>query len=160
MMGVVANNEVEANINFQRIPIDINRTDDTLGVGDLYPSAGISWNSGINNYKLYATGDIPVGDYDPKRLANIGIGHGAIDCGHTHKLPCLFGGQWRPINTVSEKVGSALRSRRGRHNKRRSRLMFVKMGGWTPVITCLGYPEFIVGPFGKSRQKRCRSETT
>ena len=72
MMGIVANNEVEANINFQRIPVDISRTDDTLGVGDLYPQASISWNSGVNNYKLYATGDIPVGDYDPKRLANIG----------------------------------------------------------------------------------------
>lgn len=27
------------------------------------------------------TGDIPVGAYDPRRLANIGIGHGAIDGG-------------------------------------------------------------------------------
>lgn len=26
-------------------------------------------------------GDIPVGSYDPKRLSNIGIGHGAIDDG-------------------------------------------------------------------------------
>jgi hypothetical protein len=29
----------------------------------------------------YITGDIPVGAYDPNRLANIGIGHGAIDAG-------------------------------------------------------------------------------
>ncbi len=29
----------------------------------------------------YVRGGIPVGDYDPKRLANIGIGHGAIDGG-------------------------------------------------------------------------------
>jgi hypothetical protein len=27
------------------------------------------------------TGDAPVGDYDPMRLANLGIGHGAIDAG-------------------------------------------------------------------------------
>ena len=29
----------------------------------------------------YVAGDIPVGDYNPTRLANIGIGHGAIDVG-------------------------------------------------------------------------------
>ena len=29
----------------------------------------------------YVTGDIPVGDYEPNRLSNIGIGHGAIDGG-------------------------------------------------------------------------------
>ena len=27
----------------------------------------------------YLAGDIPVGSYNPDRLANIGIGHGAID---------------------------------------------------------------------------------
>ena len=30
---------------------------------------------------VYVTGDAPVGDYDPTRLANLGIGHGAIDTG-------------------------------------------------------------------------------
>ena len=29
----------------------------------------------------YITGDIPVGAHDPNRLANLGIGHGAIDDG-------------------------------------------------------------------------------
>jgi hypothetical protein len=29
----------------------------------------------------YVTGDIPVGAYDSDRLANLGIGHGAIDAG-------------------------------------------------------------------------------
>ena len=29
----------------------------------------------------YLAGDIPVGSYNPDRLANIGIGHGAIDTG-------------------------------------------------------------------------------
>ena len=29
----------------------------------------------------YVTGDIPVGAYDPSRLSNIGIGHGALDAG-------------------------------------------------------------------------------
>lgn len=49
--------------------------------GDLYPTLKLKWNQGINNYMVYATGDIPVGDYSPARLANIGIGHGAIDVG-------------------------------------------------------------------------------
>jgi hypothetical protein len=39
------------------------------------------WNSGVNNFMVYGAGDIPVGDYDPNRLANLGIGHGAIDFG-------------------------------------------------------------------------------
>jgi hypothetical protein len=41
----------------------------------------LKWNSGVHNFMTYATGDIPVGAYDPSRIANIGIGHGAIDGG-------------------------------------------------------------------------------
>jgi len=37
---------------------------------------------------IYGTGDIPVGDYDQNRLANLGLGHGAID-----------GGEATPIST-------------------------------------------------------------
>lgn len=61
--------------------IDGQRTDTLVGFGDLYPMATLKWNSGVNNFMLYATGDIPVGDYDPDDLANLGIGHGAIDGG-------------------------------------------------------------------------------
>jgi hypothetical protein len=50
-------------------------------VGDVVPQAALKWNAGVNNYMIYATGDIPVGNYDPTRLANLGIGHGAIDGG-------------------------------------------------------------------------------
>jgi hypothetical protein len=50
-------------------------------VGDLYPTATLRWNQGVNNFMTYITGDIPVGAYDPTRLANLGIGHGAIDAG-------------------------------------------------------------------------------
>jgi hypothetical protein len=58
-------------------------------VGDLFPQATLKWNQGVNNYMVYATGDIPVGDYDSKRLANLGIGHGAIDggAGYTYLNP-------------------------------------------------------------------------
>jgi hypothetical protein len=51
------------------------------GFGDLYPSATLRWNSGVNNFMIYGTGDIPVGQYSSTQLANIGIGHGAADGG-------------------------------------------------------------------------------
>ena len=46
--------------------------------------------SGVNNSMVYGTGLIPIGDYDPNRLANLGIGHGAIDFGggYTYFDPC------------------------------------------------------------------------
>ena len=56
-------------------------SDSTTGVGDLYPIVSLKWHNGVNNWMTYATGDIPVGSYDPNRLANLGIGHGAIDGG-------------------------------------------------------------------------------
>jgi hypothetical protein len=56
-------------------------SDSLTSVGDLYPMMTLKWNSGVNNYMTYLTGDIPVGAYDPNRLTNLGIGHGAIDGG-------------------------------------------------------------------------------
>src|SRR5260370_26417019 len=55
--------------------------DSVSGFGDLYPKATIRWNAGVNNYMTYLTGDVPVGAYSATRLANLGIGHGAIDWG-------------------------------------------------------------------------------
>jgi hypothetical protein len=52
-----------------------------MGFGDIYPQASLRWNNGVHNFMVYGTGDIPVGAYDPNRLANLGIGHGAIDGG-------------------------------------------------------------------------------
>ncbi len=51
------------------------------GFGDLYPLFTLRWNAGVNNFMTYVTGDIPVGAYNSSNLANIGIGHGAIDAG-------------------------------------------------------------------------------
>jgi hypothetical protein len=56
-------------------------SDALTSVGDLYPMITLKWNNGVHNWMTYATGDIPVGAYDPNRLSNIGIGHGAIDGG-------------------------------------------------------------------------------
>ena len=59
------------------------------GFGDLYPQASLRWNMGVHNVMTYVRGDIPVGAYDPRRLANLGIGHGAIDggAGYTYFNP-------------------------------------------------------------------------
>lgn len=66
-------------------PFAVTRTgsigDSVTSVGDLYPQVTLKWNQGVHNFMTYVTGDIPVGAYDPNRLANLGIGHGAIDGG-------------------------------------------------------------------------------
>lgn len=66
-------------------PIGVTRTgsigDSITSVGDLYPQATLKWNAGVHNFMTYINGDIPVGAYSPTRLANLGIGHGAVDGG-------------------------------------------------------------------------------
>jgi hypothetical protein len=66
-------------------PLSITRSvalqQDTTGFTDLIPMFTDRWNAGVNNYMAYITGDIPVGLYSSSNLANIGIGHGAIDGG-------------------------------------------------------------------------------
>src|SRR5262249_52409751 len=54
---------------------------EATGFGDLYPEVMLRWNQGVHNYMLFVDGDIPVGLYSSSSLANIGIGHGAIDAG-------------------------------------------------------------------------------
>ena len=56
-------------------------SDSVTGFGDLIPQFALRWNAGVNNYMTYITGDIPVGAYQSTRLANIGLGHGAVDAG-------------------------------------------------------------------------------
>ena len=56
-------------------------TESVTGFGDLIPQASLRWNFGVHNVMTYITGDIPVGAYDPRRLANLGIGHSALDGG-------------------------------------------------------------------------------
>src|SRR5262249_49646596 len=59
----------------------ITRQQDTTGFTDIIPMFTDRWNAGVNNYMVYITGDIPVGTYSSSNLANLGIGHGAIDGG-------------------------------------------------------------------------------
>ena len=57
------------------------RSENLTAFGDLIPLFSLAWNQGVHNFSTYLTGNIPVGSYDPNRLVNLGIGHGAIDAG-------------------------------------------------------------------------------
>ncbi|WP_249167619.1 SphA family protein [Bradyrhizobium elkanii] len=52
-----------------------------IAFGDLLPMFQLKWNAGVHNYMTYITGDIPVGAYQSDRLANLGLGHWAVDAG-------------------------------------------------------------------------------
>lgn len=87
MMGVAGANNVGLNgtITAGVGPFTVTKSgsisDYKTGVGDLYPQMSLRWNGGFNNFMTYVTGDIPVGSYNSNNLANIGIGHGAVDSG-------------------------------------------------------------------------------
>ena len=57
------------------------RSDYVVGFGDLYPAATLKWNRDVHNFMVYATAGVPVGVYDPTRLATMGLGHWATDAG-------------------------------------------------------------------------------
>jgi hypothetical protein len=82
-----------------------------VAFGDLVPQFALRWNAGVNNYMTYITGDIPVGAYESTRLANIGIGHGAIDAGagYTyfnpqtgHEFSGVLGFTYNFLNTATQ----------------------------------------------------------
>lgn len=87
LMGVFGRNSVgiDGTLTANVGPFGITRTgsisDSITAFGDLYPMITMKWHDGVHNWMTYVTGDIPVGAYDSSRLANIGIGHGAIDGG-------------------------------------------------------------------------------
>jgi hypothetical protein len=96
-------------------PFTLMRTDSigdtTTGFGDLYPLASLKWNRGVNNFMTYITGDIPVGNYSSASLANLGLGHGAIDAGggYTylnpatgHEFSAVAGVTYNFINPVTQ----------------------------------------------------------
>jgi hypothetical protein len=85
--------------------------DTTWGFTDLIPIFTLRWNAGVNNFMTYFTGDIPVGAYQSDRLANLGIGHGAIDAGggYTyfnpatgHEFSGVLGFTYNFINTSTQ----------------------------------------------------------
>jgi len=55
--------------------------DSKTGGSDLYPIATLYWSDDVHSWMTYVLGDLPVGAYDPQRIANIGLGHFAVDVG-------------------------------------------------------------------------------
>lgn len=55
--------------------------DSMTAMGDLSPAAAQKWVSGVHNFMVYAAGNVPVGSYDPSRLATTGLGRWAVDGG-------------------------------------------------------------------------------
>jgi hypothetical protein len=56
-------------------------SDEVTGFGDAAPIAQLRWNRGVHNYMTYITGNVPFGSYEARRLANLGLGHVALDSG-------------------------------------------------------------------------------
>jgi hypothetical protein len=79
----VGNDRTQANAAtaFASLGAQANASGSDIGGTDLAPYASLAWNVGAHNWMTYLTGNIPVGAYDSQRLANIGLGHGAIDAG-------------------------------------------------------------------------------
>jgi hypothetical protein len=74
-------NHTTAAITLSNPPLAISRSQSVTGATDLYPTVSLAWNMGTSNWMVYGSGDAPVGAYNPKDLANVGIGHGAADLG-------------------------------------------------------------------------------
>jgi hypothetical protein len=83
LLGLYGNNDSALNATLTAGPLarSIGLQQTTSGFGDLIPQFAVRWNAGVNNYLAYLTGDIPVGKYSSTNLANVGLGHGAIDGG-------------------------------------------------------------------------------
>jgi hypothetical protein len=58
----------------------IGRTDDRTGFADVPVFGKLNWNVGAHNYMLYTSVNMPNGSYE-RRLANLSIGHWALDGG-------------------------------------------------------------------------------
>ena len=43
--------------------------------------ASLRWNFGVHNFMTYLTGNLTTGVYHSQSIANVGIGHNAIDGG-------------------------------------------------------------------------------
>src|ERR1700716_1808255 len=65
----------------QAFAVSGGRADEIDGFGDLGPQFNLRWNNGVHNYMTYVATNIPIGRYDATRLANLGIGHNAVDAG-------------------------------------------------------------------------------
>src|SRR5215475_5751518 len=80
-------------------------TSAVTGIGDFEPQTSLRWNFGVHNLMIYATGDVPIGLYNPQSLSNVGYGHGAIDGGGYTYFNAKTGDGCPPRRTkLSERV--------------------------------------------------------
>jgi hypothetical protein len=56
-------------------------SDEVTGFADVPLIASLRWNQGVHNYMTYVLTALPVGNYEARRLANLGIGHSGVDSG-------------------------------------------------------------------------------
>lgn len=61
--------------------LSASRSDTMGGLGDLYPLATLKWAVGPHNFMTYVMPSVPIGAYDPNRIAGLGLGHWALDGG-------------------------------------------------------------------------------
>jgi hypothetical protein len=61
--------------------LGLRRDDSTSGGADLYPMATLRWSAGKHSTMTYLMAGVPVGDYEPGRLANLGLNHWSADAG-------------------------------------------------------------------------------
>lgn len=60
--------------------VSLSRSDDRTGFGDVPVFAKLNWNAGVHNYMIYGAMSVPNGTFE-RRLANLSIGHWAVDSG-------------------------------------------------------------------------------
>jgi hypothetical protein len=77
--------QVDATVAASLGPLSVTRSDSInearWGFGDTGVQANLRWNHGVHNFMTYGFVNIPTGTYDSTSLANLGIGHWAIDGG-------------------------------------------------------------------------------
>ena len=85
--GVVGKSSVseagvlQANLGSSSVAGPFSIGDSVTGFGDFSPQATLYWNRDVHNFMIYGTGNAPVGAYKVTRLANLGLGHAAVDGG-------------------------------------------------------------------------------
>jgi hypothetical protein len=65
--------------------------DSAAGISDLYPLASLKWQVGAHNAMAYTMVGVPLGTYDPNRLAGVGLGHWSLDFGMGYTFLPLSG---------------------------------------------------------------------
>lgn len=87
MLTLVGNSQatIDANLSGTLGPIGFSRdrsiSASLFSASDVFPEATLKWNHGVHNTMVYAMTNLPVGDYDSRRLVNLGLGHWSVDGG-------------------------------------------------------------------------------